>query len=154
MRMNETALARFWAKVHKSADGCWVWFGCRGQNGYGNFAPSGFGSKASVHRFSYEAAYGAIPEGFLVLHRCDNKLCVRPGHLFLGTHQDNARDMVSKGRSRKGETHHAARLTREDVAEIRRRYAQGGITHRALAQQYGVGQMQICRIINGVRWAV
>ena len=93
---------RFWPKVVKGSEGeaCWLWVGST--NGiYGTFGMGGhFGGWKYAHRVSYELAYGAIPVGRLVCHRCDNPKCVRPDHLFLGTVSDNIADKVRKGRAR------------------------------------------------------
>lgn len=87
---------RFWAKVDKSGD-CWNWTAARYHvNGYGCFGLNG--KIQGAHRVAWQFIRGPIPRGMWVLHRCDNRLCVRPEHLFLGTHQDNMNDMWRKGR--------------------------------------------------------
>lgn len=95
----------FWPKVRKS-DGCWEWTGATNGVGYGQLNVKG--KRWSAHRISYEIHIGAIPQGLLVRHRCDNRPCVRPDHLELGTHVDNARDMVERGRvnSHRGDRTH------------------------------------------------
>lgn len=77
--------------------GCWIWLGSSGNSGYGK---TRFGSSMdySAHRLSFVAHNGPIPDGMCVLHKCDNRLCVSPSHLFLGTKSDNSKDMVAKGR--------------------------------------------------------
>ena len=87
---------RFWAKVRKS-DGCWLWQASTSV-GYGQINIGGRPQRA--HRVAWELTFGGIPDGLWVLHRCDTRLCVRPGHLFLGTVTDNNRDMFAKGRNR------------------------------------------------------
>jgi hypothetical protein len=97
---------RFWSKVAKTRDGCWEWAGGMFNSGYGQFCIRHHPYLA--HRVAYELTYGPIPSGSgyhgtCVCHRCDNKSCVNPSHLFLGTHQDNIRDRVAKGRSAVGD---------------------------------------------------
>lgn len=86
---------KFWSKVVKS-EGCWEWQGAKRSNGYGVIYKKGKSTQA--HRFSWMITSGAIPEGMYVCHKCDNRPCVRPDHLFLGTHTDNMRDCGAKGR--------------------------------------------------------
>lgn len=91
---------RFWASVNRGGENdCWIWTGAARPTGYGicrwRQRPDG------AHRVSWEMANGrAVPDGMYVLHRCDNPQCVNPRHLFVGTHSDNMRDMLAKGRGR------------------------------------------------------
>ena len=87
---------RFWGFVNKT-EGCWLWVGANNER-YGLF--SCFGRVMKAHRASWHLFVGPIPPGLHVLHKCDNPLCVRPDHLFLGTHVDNMADMARKGRAR------------------------------------------------------
>jgi hypothetical protein len=108
LRNGTTALAtpeqRFWTKVNKLArDGCWEWLGSAPKRpGYGRFNTgikrAGNWVVINAHRYSWELHNGPVPKGLWVLHRCDNRVCIRPDHLFLGSVTDNNRDMIAKGR--------------------------------------------------------
>lgn len=106
-RRQASAEDRFWPKVDKRGPvvtpelgPCWMWIAACFWDGYGIFGVARTSLKA--HRFSWQLAHGAIPQGLHCLHRCDNRRCVNPAHLFLGTNTDNIRDMVKKGRHRPG----------------------------------------------------
>lgn len=88
---------RFWEKVDKSGgeDSCWIWTGAIDTPRYGAFRYNG--KKVNSHRMAWRLVNGEIPDGLLVCHKCDNRLCCNPSHMFLGTHLDNNRDMIAKG---------------------------------------------------------
>jgi hypothetical protein len=133
---------RFWEKVDK-AGGCWLWTAAKGSNGYGNFVAYKGEAPTGAHRMSWELTFGEIPDGGFVLHRCDNRLCVRPSHLFLGTQADNLRDMHAKGRWRymprdqRGERNPNSVASDAKVAMMLADIARGQ-SIRSVAREYGV----------------
>jgi hypothetical protein len=146
-------MERFWNKVVKRGDEeCWEWQGAKTGNGYGGFKING--KMMAAHRIAWELASGAIPDGAFVLHRCDNPICVRPDHLFLGTLSDNAQDREAKGRGNTAsrEKHWNAKVTVAQVEEIRARAAEGA-SGWSLAKVYGLSVSQVCRIIRGEDWS-
>jgi len=145
---------RFWAKVAKCGDDdCWEWLAACSDNGYGRIGRGSQGSgNEYAHRLSYEMHFGEIPAGLMVCHRCDNRKCVNPAHLFLGTGADNQADMARKGRSLHGERHNLARLTEEQVLLIRQMWQQGGVTQADIGVQFGIGKQQVSDIVRGNSW--
>jgi hypothetical protein len=131
--------------------GCWWWGGSFVRFGYGSLL---MGEKrVAAHRASWMIHFGAIPTGILVCHKCDNPCCVNPDHLFLGTHTDNCRDKLQKGRARarRGEQSVKAKLNNASVREIRARHA-AGETYKALAAAYGVSYSTIEKISTREHW--
>lgn len=148
---------RFWSYVDKGPV-CWTWKAGRFARGYGQFRVGT--RKVRAHRFVYEIEAGPIPEGMFVCHHCDNPLCVRPSHLFLGTAADNAADRDRKGRyrhpgpaaaSRPGEKNPAAKLTLHAVKLVRGLSRQG-YSNRRLAKIFNMGASQIGNIVRGDSW--
>ena len=142
---------KFWAKV-LLGDGCWEWIGHIHRSGYGRvmrWAISKDGTWA--HRYSWMLANGPIPEGMLVLHKCDNRSCVRPSHLFLGSHADNMADASKKGRMRNAGKP-CAKLKVQDVWAIRKLYLEGA-RQRDLAKQFGVAQSTVSEVVNNKYWS-
>ena len=126
-------------------NGCWNWVGHTNRGGYGQMRVRG--KTYSAHRLSFMLNRGPIPDGVCVLHRCDVPACVNPDHLFLGTDLDNKNDMIAKGRNPIGPKHGRARLTPEQVAEIRtKRSAGSGL--RSLAKEFGVSQTAIFNVVK------
>jgi hypothetical protein len=169
--------SRFWSQVDKS-DGCWLWTGSRFESGYGrvNWKAQTYRS----HRFAWELATGNPPGDLLILHTCDNPLCVRNddegvyyangafhlrrGHLWLGANDDNMADMVAKGRAKggnritdpthvpRGERHSHAKLTDALVREIRAVYDAGETNQTVLGKRFGVSHENIYRIVRRRSW--
>ncbi len=143
-------IEKFWDFAIRGApDECWGWSGSVDSDGYALFSVRGMGSRAN--RISYVIHNGPIPKGILVCHKCDNPECTNPDHLFLGTTQDNTADMVAKRRHRFGELHNKAKLTDIDISRIRELRA-NGLSQQAIANQYGVSQTTISRILLGKGW--
>lgn len=147
-----------WDRVDKSAgeNSCWPWTGPLNAYGYGN---AGHGKKA--HREAYESAIGPIPRGLSVLHRCDNRPCCNPSHLFVGTQADNMNDMWSKGRGKPapggafhGTANAAAKLTTEQVIQLRLEISAKNTTQRALAAKYGISEAQVSQIKHGKKRSI
>jgi hypothetical protein len=164
---------RFWSKVLKT-DGCWLWQAGTNEHGYGlvqvgkRSANNPVPSKA--HRVAWELTYGPIPEGKNILHNCpggDNPSCVNPAHLYAGSQRDNVTDMWAKGRAgnrsypgwkmpaekvRRGEASRNAKLTEDEIRQIRALYAAGS-TQVGLAAQFGVSQATVSRVVLRQGWA-
>jgi hypothetical protein len=153
-------MKRFWNKVNK--DGpvpehkpklgkCWVWVRALDSVGYGQF---GFRGKIErSHRVSYILEHDSIPSGMCILHKCDNRACVRPDHLYAGTRQKNTRDMVNANRQSKGSLHGPSKLTEEEVVEIRR-LAEAGIIYGEIIRKLGldVNQPNLSLVVNRKTW--
>ncbi len=153
--------SRFWTKVHLASTAeCWLWTSFI-ENGYGMFWLDGRSQRAS--RVSWSLSNDRdIPDGLWVLHRCDVRACVNPKHLFLGTHQDNMRDMREKGRAvcpsrdhpelqARGEDAGLAKLTNHGVRRIRV-LAEQGLSQRTIGARYGVTHNTIGAILRGKTW--
>lgn len=147
---------RLWSRVTKT-DECWTWTGSQRGKGYGQIKLAGRKS-TTAHRASWLVHHGNIPDGMCVLHKCDNRLCVRPDHLFLGTKADNNADMVRKGRNsygvlaRYGEAVPNSKLTIGDIPQIRALHKRG-FSYPNIAKRFGVGATTIRSVITGNTWA-
>lgn len=164
--------------------GCWEWTGALTSFGYGNLVIKEGSQRRRVmaHRTAYQMFVGEIPTGLCVCHHCDDRRCVNPFHLFIGSRADNNADMTRKKRNAfgdrngqwthperratgsrngcftkpecrpRGERNGRARLSTSDICEIRRIYASGGITQKQLAKRYGVATSAIWYIVKGYHW--
>lgn len=164
---------RFWEKVNKDGPtpdhcpelgACWEWMGAPFKR-YGsaaNLKPYGFFKlnatgpvrvQVLTHRYSWELANGPIPDGMQVCHRCDNPRCVRPAHLFLGTHAHNHRDLDAKKRRRPspGERNGNAKLTADQVARIRELAATMKVVD--VARTMDLPYMRVYKAARGLRWS-
>lgn len=153
---DEVFLARFHKKYAKQ-DGCWLWLGGKDRDGYGMVKFCGRQFRA--HRVMYEIATGPIPRGLIVMHTCDNPGCVNSQHLLTGTYKDNTQDMIRKGRkhltigskAQRGTLNGKARLTEDDVREIRRRHAAGEM-QIDLGPEFGITQGAVHKVISRRTW--
>ncbi len=139
-----------------SSNECWIWPKGKDRKGYGQFR---YGKKGAykAHRVSYLIFNGEIPPAMFVCHTCDNPPCVNPEHLFTGTPRDNTRDMIKKGRDKLSSLVHknerlAAKLTIEEVLEIRRKHLNEKIPLSKLAKIYNVTHNNIWCIIKRMTW--
>lgn len=149
---------RFWSKVQKSEspNGCWTWQASINSGGYGLFN-SGIANGGKIdraHRVSWTLTNGPIPDGLDVLHRCDNRKCVRPDHLWLGTQRDNTMDCERKGRAihPRGEEHGRRKLTSEQVLEIRRLHDAENLGCVRLSRMFNVSANNIKLILRRKYW--
>lgn len=167
MNLTTKQLERFWSKVDKTSE-CWVWTGALSTPGYGQFIAGG--KNYSTHRLSWMIHFGEIPHdgsyhGICVCHTCDNRQCVNPNHLFIGTAAENIADRDSKGRTaagdrngyqgsvvKRGAEHPEAKLSSEQIEEIRALYkprSRSGFSTIALGRRFGVHNATIGRVVRG-----
>lgn len=148
---------RFWKKVDKRGDNdCWPWTACKAtrfKGTYGHFRWCE-GDRRLAHRVAYELSKGPIPKGMSVCHSCDNGLCCNPAHLWVGTHQDNMRDMARKGRARcvtkgtKNAYKRGSKYSVEFVKQLQAEHIPKKVTHQMLAKKYGLKE----GAVRGILW--
>lgn len=167
-RFMQSDIDRFWSYVDRTDEGrCWHWKASQFTGGYGQFKVNGQNLKS--HRVAYFLHYGVDPLDELVCHACDNPPCCNPHHLFLGDNSVNIQDSKQKGRlnTARGENHGSkrhperfargervagAKLTAEQVTEIRKLYAEGEMTEQELADTFGVSRNTINHALRGKTW--
>lgn len=161
--LSQKDIQRFWRKVDKGTE-CWLWTRAPNSSGYGQFWLKG--KMATASRVSWMIANGSIPEGLQCLHKCDNRRCVNPAHLFLGTNADNVADRNKKGRQAKGASHpyiknpelcargeraSSAKLSEGQVRELKEFMKHGG-TGPSAAERFGIAHQNVYRIVHGKAW--
>ena len=150
--MNNRQIKRFWEKVLiRDKTQCWKWTGADNGTGYG-LVNIGY-STYLTHRVSWELFNGPIPDNKLILHKCDNRKCVNPFHLYLGTYSDNIRDMYKRGRQgdQRGENNCRAILKKKDLP-ILKRLREQGLSYRAIGDIFGVHKDTARNAIIGISW--
>lgn len=157
LKINDRMVSNFISKYKINDEtGCWEWTASIMNSGYGQFLPTN-GVCVSAHRFSWVLHNGKICDGLYVLHKCDNKICVNPEHLFLGTAHDNLVDAVKKGRHKpanvKGTRNGSAKLSDDDVLYIRKNFVpRTNGNAKELAKLFGVNSVTIRSIVNKFSW--
>lgn len=139
---------RFWEKVNKT-ESCWLWTGALLKTGYGSIRINNKSVRA--HRVAYELSVGKIPDGMIILHSCDNPLCVNPSHLRIGNKRENMADAIERGQHKTGERHAKSKLSNNDVATIRAALS-AGVTGRYLAKKFSVDETTISHIKSSKSW--
>ena len=142
-----TQLMRFWGKVQRSGD-CWLWLGYKQPDGYGQVNVDG--KTLNSHKHVYELFNGKVPSGMEILHSCDVRHCVNPAHMSIGTHTDNMRDAMRKGRNTKGELTKRNKITETQAREILS--LKGNARAAELARKHGVKPGAITAIWRGDLW--
>ncbi len=138
----------FWKYVDKRSDNeCWEWVGYKTHKGYGQISRWAGIPRSNAHRVSYKIHFGEIGEKILVCHKCDNRKCVNPEHLFLGTPKENMHDKINKNRSAS-----TGRLLNKNIVLDIRNLRENGVKYKELAERYNVSQNTIYDICKVNTW--
>lgn len=147
---------RFWSKVKiGNPDECWNWIPKVNRYGYGQFLIHGHHHSAA--RFAYELTNGPLPKELLACHKCNNRACCNPSHIYAGTQKENIQDCKQAGHfhdliHKRGIEHHNAKLTEDDIRQIRDAYANGIATELQLAKRFNVTRANIYLIVRRKHW--
>ena len=137
---------RFWSKVNiGNSDDCWEWQAGK-RSGYGSFCI--YYKPCYAHRVSWELTYGPIPEGKLCLHKCDNRICVNPSHLYLGTHADNVLDR--EYRCKNYLRGRISTITKNNIIEMKNLYSLG-TSYSKIAKKFNISRRYSSMLINNER---
>lgn len=143
----EECKSTFWTRVATGPpEICWNWTGTRSNCGYGQYYAER--KHVRAHRFAWTITYGSPENGLCVCHKCDNKLCCNPSHLFLGTLGDNNRDRDQKGRTARGCNKSTSKFTAEQIRWMRR----SGLPRKELARMFKVDITSIRAILLGISY--
>lgn len=164
LEVTEKTIERFWSKVNiKTPEDCWEWEASLLHSGYGRFRVGKYKTTRRMmvaHRFSWMLTNGSIPVGLFILHKCDNRKCVNPNHLFIGTFQDNSRDMCSKGRHYmqthgeifKGEKNPRAKHSEESILNIYHLSFVEKKSNREIANLLQEDMQYLRNVLRGTTW--
>lgn len=150
-KLNDGDKARIESRINKNGpNGCWLWTGKKSGDGYGHLKVQG--TQHTAHRLTYTMYVGEIPAGKVLMHSCDNPICVKPEHLTPGTQAQNIQDAVQKGRIARGTAHGLAVLTEQQVYEIRALVADGTMLQYTIAYKYDVSRQLVSAIHHRKIW--
>ena len=130
--------------------GCWNWKMAKNSRGYAEISHNA--KKERANRISYQAFKGEVPSHLFICHTCDNPACVNPDHLYIGTHQNNVDDKLKRNKQPRGEEIKLAKLTEKDILKIRELWEKRYMSQQKIADQFGVIQTTISRIVLRQTW--